>query len=551
MQPDTAPPRSGPQHRRAAWLTGALIVGVALACRGWWALQSRSVRWDEADLLILGRNLLRGAGYQVFGVPELTWPPGAPLVAAAVMAAGAPAERALAIGHVVAGALAAGLLYGLAREVTGSQRIGALAGLLLALAPALVVSPLFWGSMTESLFIAALLAGLWATWRWLFGPQPGAWRAALAAGLAYAASFLVRPEGLGWWALFLVVAALLALWQRWRRRAVALPWRSLIVFVLAFLLAVTPYWLYLYRHSGRLLISGKTGITTVLGQGIVAQGSALGNDLGSQLDSGGQEILWLSLERFDVSPLDALRAAPWEALRLTLRNLRQIPGVVVGELLGLTLVGLIGLGWFARPWDRRRARSEAFWIASLLPMLIVPLFYVQDRLLAPAVPILLVWAACGLDGLLAWLAGTLASWPRAHRLAPGIAALLLAALIVSSLGQQRARWQAGAAGQFPSHQAAGQWLATHSQPGEVIMTRNSEIGLYADRPLAALPDAAWEQVLAYGAARGARYLVVDSWELDSVRPQLSFLAQPASAPLQPLAEFADDKRVTWVYRLDF
>lgn len=83
------------------------------------------------------------------------------------------------------------------------------------------------------------------------------------------------------------------------------------------------------------------------------------------------------------------------------------------------------------------------------------------------------------------------------------------------------------------------------------MTRNSEIGLYADRPLAALPDAAWEQVLAYGAARGARYLVVDSWELDSVRPQLSFLAQPASAPLQPLAEFADDKRVTWVYRLDF
>lgn len=555
MQTDTSSASAGQQRQRAVvWLTGVLIVALALACRWWWASRPRSVRWDEADLLILARNLLQGAGYQIFGAPDLTWPPGAPLLAAAAMTAGAPADHALAVWHVIAGALAAGLLYGLARDVTGSQRTGALAGMLLAVAPALAVAPLYWGSLSEAPFVAALLAGLWAVWRWLHTPGPGAWRPALVASLAFAFSFLVRPEGIGWWALFLAVAALLALLQRRQTARAAqsvLPGRSLVIYVLAFLLAVSPYWLYLYRHSGRVQLSGKSGITAVLGPAITEQGSALGNDLGSRLDSSGQEILWLSPERFDTGPLDALMADPVAALRRVASNVQQIPGIVTAELVGLGVVSLMGLGLFARPWDRRRLQGELFVAAALLPMLAVPLFYVQQRLLVPAVPLLLIWAARGVDSLIGWLDGTAAAWPRARRLAPVLTGLLLAGLVASSLWQQRAIWQVGTAGQFPSHQAAGQWLAAHGQPGEVIMTRNSEVGLYAGRPLAALPDATWEQTLAYGMARAARYLVIDSWEIDTVRPQLSFLAQvPAGdAALELLAEFADDRRVTWVFRL--
>lgn len=539
------------------WLTGVLIVVLALVNRWLWIAQPRSVRWDEADLLILARNLLLGNGYQIFQLPDLTWPPGAPLLAAAAMEAAAPAATALAIWHVLAGALAAGMLYGLSREVTGSERIAALAGLLLAVAPALVVAPLYWGSMTESIFTAALLAGLWATWRWLRSPGLSSWRAALAAGLAYGASFLVRPEGLVWWALFLAAAALLALWQRSQRAAAPQPptahqpWRGLATFSLAFLLLAAPYWLYLYQHSGQFLLSGKTGITSVLGQGITELGVSLGNDLGSQLDSRGEEILWLSAERFSAGVTGL--GDPVETARRLARNLRQIPGVLIEDLVGLAILALVGLGLLARPWDRRRLAAEAFMLASLVPMLVVPLFYVQDRLLAPAVPLLLIWAARGLDGLMRWAGGTLAPWPRARRLSPLAAAMLVIVVAASSLWQQRSIWQAGAAGQFPSHQVAGQWLAVHSQPGEAIMTRNSEISLYAGRPLVALPDASWQQVLDYGQARAAHYLVVDSWELATVRPQLGFLAQPAEAPspLELLAEFSDSRRVTWVYRLHF
>ncbi|MEZ4766913.1 MAG: glycosyltransferase family 39 protein [Caldilineales bacterium] len=150
------------------------------------------MRWDEADMLVLARNLLRRAGYQVQGPPELHWPPGAPYLAALSMLAGVAADRALTVWHVAAGALACGLLFGLASDLTGDWRVGALAGLLLAISPALAVSPLYWGSNTEALFLAFLLAGLWATWRLLRG---GRWPSGLAGGLALGAAYLVRPEG--------------------------------------------------------------------------------------------------------------------------------------------------------------------------------------------------------------------------------------------------------------------------------------------------------------------------------------------------------------------
>ena len=47
---------------RQLWLIGAGIVLLALALRAFWAAPARAVRWDEADMLVLARNLLHGAG---------------------------------------------------------------------------------------------------------------------------------------------------------------------------------------------------------------------------------------------------------------------------------------------------------------------------------------------------------------------------------------------------------------------------------------------------------------------------------------------------------
>ena len=103
-QPMNKPFSTDRAARRRAWLAGLGVVVAAFACRWFWTAQERAVRWDEPDFLILARNLLRGVGYQVFGKPELIWPPGAPILAASSMLAGVATDQALAVWHVVAGA---------------------------------------------------------------------------------------------------------------------------------------------------------------------------------------------------------------------------------------------------------------------------------------------------------------------------------------------------------------------------------------------------------------------------------------------------------------
>jgi len=525
---------------RRRWVIGLAIVGVALACRLPWSLLPRAVRWDEPDFLILARHLLRGEGYQVFGVPELIWPPGAPALTAVSLLVGVPIEQALAVWHALAGAVACGLLYGLSRDVTGDGRVAAISGLLAAVSPALAVWPLYWGSLTESIFLMFLLGGLWGIWRMLCH---GRWSAGLAAGLALGAAYLTRPEGLIWWGGYLIIAIAVA---AWRRRG----WRAVVLYALSFLLVIAPYVGYLYHHTGRLMLSGKLGITIVLGMRVTELGSGLGHDYAAALDRSGKEIVWLSPERFEIGLADVVRTDPRGALRRLRRNLFKAWDLLPDVLLGLPIVGLIALGLWKRPWDRRRWAGEAFWLAAMVPVGVVPFFHVQPRLLLPLVPLALVWAARGVLHGAKWADAMAGRWQSGRSRQVEWAIVLVALLLIWGVwGQRVAAWK-GQASLTPSHRTAGLWLAEHTAPGTPIMSRNPEVALYADRPLVAFPNATWPQVKAYALAHGACYLVVDDWEITRLRPQLSFLLDPEGVPpeLEYVAGFKA-RRTTLVYRL--
>lgn len=540
------------RNNRRSWLIGVVILLVALASRLIWALQPRSLRWDEPDYLILARNLLSGQGYQIYGAPDLMWPPGAPLAAAASLLAGVSVDYALVVWHVIAGALACILLFGLAREVTGNTLVAALAGLMAAVLPALAVWPLYWGSMTEPLFLALWLAGLWATWRTM---RDGGGLAAALAGAAFGASYLVRTEGAFWWALFLVLVTVVAIKRRQR-------WRAPVFFAAGFLLFALPYVAYLFQHTGRLMISGKTGIVVFLSPYFVELGG-LGHDLLTSLDSTGREIMWLSPEQFDISFVRSVLQDPAGFVRLVRANLALTQAGLLEVLVGPWLMAVAFLGLFAQPWRGRRLAAEAFWLAALLPLAVLLISKVETRYLIPLVPVLLVWTAHGLVSLGYWLVGT---WDQVRRLVrpaaaasaaslsrrAAIAAVVLLVIVVAiALRMQATTALVEQAKLTPSHEAAGLWLAQNSLEGEAIMTRARELALYGDRPLVALPRGDWATVLDYGRARGADYLVIDDWEINELRPQLSFLLDPSQTPPEAefLTSFDDPRRTTYIYRL--
>ncbi|MEA3335651.1 MAG: glycosyltransferase family 39 protein, partial [Chloroflexota bacterium] len=266
------------------------VFALGLLFRLPWVLQSRTVRWDESDYLILGRNLLRGDGYQVFGTPDLVWPPGPPALAASAMALGVPLDYALPVWHLLAGALACVVLFYLAREVTGNELVASIAAVLAAVSPALVVWPLYWGSLSESAFLLCWLSGLWASWRVM---RDGGKLSAALAGIAFGLAYLIRTEGLFWWALFLLIVIGIAIKKR---QSCSVP----LLFAAGFLLVALPYVAYLYGHTGRFMLTGKTGINLLISPYISKLGG-VGQDYAAALDSTGQEILWLSAEPFDFS----------------------------------------------------------------------------------------------------------------------------------------------------------------------------------------------------------------------------------------------------------
>lgn len=544
----SAKPLAARSSARATWLLGLGLMTLAFIVRLFWTLRPRAVHWDEPDYLLLARNLLHGYGYQIVGVPEVHIPPIGPWLATTSLALGAPLDLAMALWHTLAGALLCGLIFAVANEVSGNRRAAAWAGFLAALASPLIVRPLYWGSMTESVFLALLWLGLWAVWRMLNG---GTWLAGLAAGLSLALSYLTRPEGFLWWALFAVVAIALAVWQwRWAAQTTApLDFRrrltAVAVYLAAFLVLAGCYWLYLYQQTGQFLLSGKTGITLLQAEGV-------NKDLSVVLDSSGQEVLWLSPERYQIGIASAVEADPSGLLKRLLSNLRNMPGTILAALVPLHLVVLIGLGLWAQPWSRRRIAEQAFWLACLLPLVIVPLTHMLPRLLLPLAPVALVWAGQGIDRLVQWGCGTVAPWPKLSRLAgwiwPVFLALLLAGLAINSQVDDE---KTGQATITPGHKQAGLWLAANSQPEQAIMTRNSEIALYADRNLVALPNARLDQVLDYAARHKAAYLAVDNIELNLLRPQFAAIADPAQTPpqLEVVATFAGPMRTTYIFHI--
>ena len=104
-----------------------------------------------------------------------------------------------------------------------------------------------------------------------------------------------------------------------------------------------------------------------------------------------------------------------------------------------------------------------------------------------------------------------------------------------------------------SRRETAQWLAAHIPAGSPVMLRDSELGLYSGLPVIALPNADVPQVLAYGRARGARYMVIEEAMVKSLRPQLApFLDTAHPVPGTTfLAELsAAGSARTLVYRLE-
>ncbi len=247
---------SRPNRRERLWLL--LLALLAAGVRLYLASQPRVIRWDEPDYLWLGKSLLTGYGYTIGGAPELHYTPLFPLLAGGVYALTGNPELGSSFWYVLLGAATVVPVYALARRIY-SLRVGLTAAGLVAIFPALSSAVLYWGTMTEPLFIFLVWCALWAAHRALEDERPV--RFGLVGGLLCLA-YLARPEGIVWAAA--IGALFVVVWWVRRRSGVAAGGVfavyvrvSLVALPYAALLHATPASGWLPASSASLMISAR------------------------------------------------------------------------------------------------------------------------------------------------------------------------------------------------------------------------------------------------------------------------------------------------------
>ncbi|MGQ9586607.1 MAG: glycosyltransferase family 39 protein [Anaerolineae bacterium] len=539
-------------ENRKGWWGVAGILLLALVARALWAfgwLRDRVVWGDEPFYLWLGHNLMTTGFYSFTGHWDVHHTPLYPVVAGCVSLLTRDLKLASDLCYLLFGSLLVLPIYALGRDLYG-RFAGALAAVAAAVFPSLVVGPLQWGTMTEPLFLAVVAGGMCALWAgWCRGWTAGYVLAGFCFGLAY----LARPEAI-WYPValggYLGLVGLLK--REWR----VAPWGRLLLLGLAFFGTIFPYLAYVRAHTGHWMVSEKVGLAYEHGFALGQRDYAAFDQAAWGLDSSGTEVRFFSPELYTLSLKDQILAdLPGFARLLKMNALRFLQTLVAARFFPGFLWPLLLLGFFRRPWDRRRLEGEAYLWVSTVPVGSFVLFQVLDRYMAPLLIPLVLWLGKGLAEWADWAAETLGNLSsreiagvRRFLLRGGLAALLAG----SFLGLQPLVRQAldVPASFRAEHRTVGEWLGEHTEPDAVVMSRYPALAFHADRRWVATANAPLPDLERYALVHGVDYLVVDARELP-LRPQFAPLVAGEGVPpwLELLAVQGEGEERMAIYRL--
>ena len=365
----------------------------------------RVIKFDESAYLMLGYNLVNGSGYTTTQMyPETHHPPLYPIISGISFLLLGDLEQASNLAYALFGGLLLLPVFVIAQRVYGSQTAW-LVAILLAIFPPLSISVLYWGGMTEPLFLFLLYGGLAAL---LVGFEDNRAGMFTAGGVLLGLAYLTRPEAIVYFGVILLFGLV------WLRNRLALSGflsrYAFAWFILSFVLVAAPYIWFLHSHTGQWTVSGKTNGTLQSFDDMLAGDWAAFDRANWGLDSSGKEVNWDSPERFKGSLLqEVVLADPARFLRRVMLNgYRLKEELFVKQVFWYGLLPLVVLAFFKEPWDRKRLMHEAFLITIIIVLLLVFLpFGIFVRYFAPAFPVLLMWTARGALGLGAWLLETL------------------------------------------------------------------------------------------------------------------------------------------------
>jgi 4-amino-4-deoxy-L-arabinose transferase-like glycosyltransferase len=464
-----------------ATLALSFIALFAIAMRIAWLMWHgpSEITEDGAEYARIALNLLSGHGYVgLRGTTMFVFPPLYPLAIAAIFPLAHNAVQAGLAVSLLSGAALIFPIYGIAATCYG-RRAGFTAALLTAVLPFLV--QLSSVVLADSLFLTLATAGTFFLLRTANDKRAVD---AVACGASFALAYLTRPEGLllELLALAVIVAAFVPRTTE-RRRIIPL----VLAAALPFAVLASPYVVFLSSHAGHLRVEGKSilnldiGLRMDRGMSYVVAADAIDDSL-AQIGPEIRQDYYFEPAGRTQPPLATILAFGTHNL---VRHVREIAHVAASRLCGTVLFALLAIvGFVAGPWSKRRTWNQAILVANgvVFAIALASVYHFWDRYFIGFVPLLIVWAANGIEALTR--AATARSTARWLRVAP---AALAGAFLVVLVFSMKISFADDATNN--AEEQAGLWLAQHGGAGSRILSISDQAPFYADGTWFMLPYA--------------------------------------------------------------
>lgn len=464
--------------------TIAVLSGVALFALivrvGWLLWHGPSeITWDGADYARAAANLIAGHGYVgIRGTTMFVFPPLYPLTIAALLPLSSDAEHAGLNVSLLSGAAFVFPIFGIAATLYG-RRVGMTAAVIAACLPfAVQLSTVV---LADMLFLTLAATGIHYLLRVTAERRIAD---AIACGVSLALAYLARPEGVLFWCLAIAVALAPVVVRpaEWRRNT-----GLALAIIVPFAALAAPYVTFLSVNAGHLRIEGKSllnldiGLRMQRGMSYTVAADAIDGNLVQVGPELAQDYYFEPAGRARPD----MRTVLAFGMQNMVRHVREITHVATSRLCGTVLLLLLAaFGFVAGPWTRRRASGQAILLAYgvIVAVSLGSVYHFWDRYFVGFVPLLIVWAANGVDAVVRMPRARLAL-PWVNLAAPALAGVFLIALLFSN----KARFLDDAASL--AERDAGMWLSQHGGAGARILSISDQAVFYAAGTWSMLPYA--------------------------------------------------------------
>ena len=488
-----------------------LILATAFFSRLYFFFRGEFITTDGVKYAIAGKNLIENGKYEVFGNPELIFPPGYPIFIGIVNYFFDNLLFSARFISFIFGLLTVYLFYLVGKEIFNKT-----AGLFAAFFAAthymfIVMSAESWSESLYSFFVLLIvyiylkLSNQYKTWL------------AVMLGFVIGYTYLIKPEGI----IFLAFPFLFFIFKK-KELGTKKAMQSFLVIVFSFILVIAPYIFFLHHHTGKISLTAKS--TPNLIAGVIFDGKDFGKI--SRDDSILYERTFLN---YDEETNSVKLSKEFENISLK-KYIFNDPACFLDRYIKgiwsefIILVNISSIDIFLVPISAlllfflaTKKLFKKIFILSFFPigfLLIFPIFHIESRYILQAMIFIILLASIGCS----LRPGSILLTVRSIKFNIGSffpALSLLVAMLVSINFAGIISYYLYLPFDCPmEHKIVGEYLKndpSYNSDKDIIMSRKPFVSFYADSKKGGpiIPYTTVENVIKFAKSQNISYIVID------------------------------------------